>query len=208
MKQLAIILGFLLLPIFAFGQIQLDDVAYKAYQVDVFHGQELEDGSFYSTLKQTCTTTNALFYFNDGIIFTTELKGQIRAFQFTDEPQYANPLVKGQTYPGYLIQGYDYGHFKCHISIQYKAETDMYILVYEYDNMRFAFFCKKSDERPWDNDPIDYVEEGKKYRTNPDYTEEEMIEFFNNFGNGEIILKSIVNNFYIETMGNMSPIEQ
>ena len=193
MKRLAVIFGFLFLSLTAFCQFNIDNIAFKIHQIDIFEGRENADGYFVSNEK-TVFTGESFMYFQGETVYNFSGKDHLRGFVFEEDPEYANPLVKGTTYPGYLIPCIDAGYSKCHLSVMYKESTDLYIIVAEYSNTRIAFFGRVTEERPWENVPIDYVAEGMKYRTNPEYTAEDLERFADKLSGffGKTITKGMV----------------
>ncbi len=176
MKRLAVIFGILFLSLTAFSQFQINARAFKAYEVKTFNGWEKSDGSFAVTsgFMDPC---NELFYFKDAFLFTS-LKENQRAYKFVKPySEYCrfDSRLNGAE-PGYLIACTDYENNASHVVVYHNGEND-YTIVLEYSDTRRSYKCKLTNERPWDNDPIDYVAEGMKYRTNPEYTEEDLENF-------------------------------
>jgi hypothetical protein len=176
------------------GQFSIDSVAFKAFRVDVYDGIDTEEGFF--PTRWRAFNTNALFYINGDRIITTELKGQLKAFHILENLGYTENLLA--TYSGYPLGCVDFGYYQLHINIFYVPETDTYGIRIDYSNMRFLFQCKISDERPWDDDIIDYTADNLKYKNDPNYTDEEVIAFFNQFGNGKAIADMIVSKSIVE----------
>ena len=175
MKRLAIIWKLLLIPLFAGAQFPLDDLCLKIDRVVEYQGRTEHDGSF-TVYERASYIGESLMYINDGEINNLNGEDRLKRFRFIEIPEYANPLVVNHEWPGYYVEVKDAGALECVISI-YEKSPGNYMVVAEYPNWRFAWHGTETTERPWDNKPIDYVAEGMKYRTNPDYTAEELERF-------------------------------
>lgn len=179
MKRLLIIAAILLLAYAVFGQFQIDDMAFKSYKEVTYDAIEYADNSFVLDNKVIVEGHTSLFYINDGRMITS-LKDQKSEYQFYNTadiyPEYADNLYNGM--PGWDFPSIDNGFFNSHVTVYYEG-NNKYQIWLQYSNQYFIYYCIGSDERPWDNDPIDYVAEGQKYRTNPEYTEEELESFAN-----------------------------
>jgi len=208
MKRLAIIFAILITPFILRAQFPIDSVAFKAYQLDIFYGYEDSDGIWHTSNKET-EIGEAILYIANGQVQTTRLKDQLSSFQFYPDLEYFNDYILSNKNiePGYGVTALDNSFSTCQFNIIYQPDQERYLIRIDYSNMRFMFFCEVTDERPSDSDwqthpltPKNLIEEGNKYETNPDYTEEELIEFFNHFGNGKLILEGIKASFYAGTL--------
>ena len=53
------------------------------------------------------------------------------------------------------LQCIDAGGFHCLLSIGYEDKTNDYLIFIQYNNISYFLECRKTDERPWDDDPKD-----------------------------------------------------
>lgn len=192
MKRLAIIWKLLLVPAFTFAQaFTLDNIAIKCDRVDVYYmeGKECVETQTYGT--------KALFYFDEGVITTTTLYDQLKSFYFMEHP------ISGKlgNYDGYGFYAKDNGGFRCTFNVIYVPETDTYGIRIDYNNVRFFFEGDKTSERLWDNEPTyvdEMIDEQNEYPLYPEYTDEEVDTFLNQFGNGKLIKAAIIKQFILD----------
>lgn len=186
------------------AQFPLNGMSFKASKV-IIHTEYQGDGSYTKYEKEY--DHNVLFYFQNGYVFTEGIKnGQLSGlggFKFEEGPDYWDDAIKDMRgdQPGYTGWAKDRDLNRSLFSIIYHESLDKYLLIMEYSNDKFLFLCETTEEKPLGFEPnplspYNLIEEGKTYKTDPDYTEEELIEFFNNFGNGKLILESIKMDFY------------
>ena len=203
MKRLAIILA-LLIPQISWSQFPLNSEGFKASKL-VVHTEYQSDGSYTKYHKEF--DHDVLFYFQDGFVFTEGLKnGQLSGlggFKFEEGPDWWDDAINDMNgdQPGYTGYALDRDLNRSLFSVIYHESAEKYLLIMEYSNDKYCFICEPTSKRPlrFQDHPLtptNLIEDGKKYRTNPDYTEEELIEFFDNFGNGKVILEGIKASFY------------
>jgi hypothetical protein len=186
MIRLVLIFSFLVLSFLMKAQILMDSVAYKAFLLTAYIDGEQMTGN-----------TDVLFYIDNGRV-QASVENQIKRLTFLTEPQFEDI---GTDQPNLMSQCIDNGRYKCSFFVVYEEKTDTYGLIVNYSNGMLFFQCKLSDERPWDNDPTYYIDDNL-YRTDPQYTDEEVETFFDQFGNGKLIKEAIVKDFYMEIMTN------
>jgi len=188
MKRIALLWKLLLIPIFCGAQISLDSTAYKAFRVTVYTDGQVKDAN-----------SDILFYINDGKVISS-VCNQTKAFFFRENPYFKDI---GTDQLNLIVRCYDDGGYKCTFVIVYDEITDIYVIVINYSNIMFFYQCKLSDERHEDNEPIDWVKEGQKYKTDPNYTDEEVDAFFLKLGiNPEVARKALINDLLMEGFGN------
>lgn len=200
MKRLAVIFGILITSLTIKAQI-LDSTSFKAYQLDILYGYEDVNGDWHTTAKET-ELGEAILYVENGKVYTTRLKDQLSSFQFYPDMEYSDDLYTGndKEEPGYVVSAIDNSFSKCVFNVIELPYEDKFIIRIDYSNMRFGFFCRLTDETPFDEErnaltPTNLLKEGAKYETNPDYTDEELIEFFDRISNGQG--KTIVNSIKV-----------
>lgn len=200
MKSLVIILA-LLIPQISWAQFPLNGEGFKASR-----SLQLIGGEKYATDYDH----DVIFYFHDGYVFTSGLKNSLLSglslFKFVESPDWWSDASTARgTQPGYTGWAWNRDHCLGTFSILYDHEISedlgQYAIIIRYDDTSFLFYCDYTEKRPvgFREEPLsptNLIEEGKKYRNDPDYTDEELIEFFNNFGNGKLILESIKMDFY------------
>ena len=175
MKRLSIISGFLMISLIAGAQINFDSTAYKASYCTAYVTKS--DGEVYKTDKYPSTM---LFFFTPQRMLYQ--KGiEKRNIFFTESPRTGWLQLREELPHLAFLNSKDFEGSRCAIFITYDTEKECYYISVVYSNVNFTFECQLTDERPWDNDPItvkDMIEEGKSYRGNPQYTDEEIDAFF------------------------------
>jgi len=190
MKRIALIWKLLLIPIFCGAQISLDSTAYKAFRVTVYANEQVKSAN-----------SEILFYIDNSKI-TSSAKDQTKFFYFREVPHTEDI---GTDQPNIMAKCYDDGGYRCTIVIVYEEDTDTYAIIINYNNVMFFYQCKISEERPWDNEPIDWVKESQKYkyRENPIYTDEEVDAFFLELGvDPKVAREALINDLLMEGFGN------
>jgi len=177
MKRLIILWTLLLLPIIAGAQFSVNSVGFKAYRVDVYQGEDTEEG-FYAT-KRESYNVNVLFYIEDSKVSTMNMRGQFKSFRFENALKYYSNLA--ENVPGYETNCKDLGGFRCTFTIFCLKKANSYRIRIDYSNLRMYFYCNLTNERPWDGEQ-DLVKEAQSWRDDPDYTDEEIINFFQTTG--------------------------
>lgn len=203
MKRLALIWTLFLIPIFLGAQFSIDTIGLKAYRLDIYTGYMGEE-QFIAEGHQI-KNSDLLFYIEGSKVVTDMWKkgsdniSQFKAFYFKDTPDYFSNYACG--YPGYGVDAWDKGFFNCEFIVIYDSSSDSYQVNINYSNMIFSYECKLTEERPWDNEPINYVKEGQNYINDPQYTDEEVEEFFDSIsdGKGKAIMKGIVSKFITDS---------
>jgi hypothetical protein len=173
MKRLAILFQLLILPLYLEAQFSIDSAGFRAYRVDVYYGINSEN--VFISDRRDSFNTDALFCIKNKVISAEGLRDQLKCFYIKEIPKYTPNFLAG--YGGYGLDCLDHGLFKCFVNILYVPKTDTYVIRIDYSNMRFLFECKITDERPIDN-IIDYTLDNQRYRNDPDYTDQEIRDFF------------------------------
>jgi hypothetical protein len=192
MKRLAIFFVLFLTTLMVKAQIDIDSVGYKAFRVSVhFRGQTITANS------------DALFYIQKGIMLAST-DNQYKGVRFLETPRERD---MGFSNDNLVAECVDNGGYACSFFIVFSpaSETtsgvDVYTIAIGYSNILFIYECHKTSERPWKEDPLDIktlVSQNNVYQTDPDYTDEEIEAFFDQFGNGKLIKNAIVQNFMFE----------
>lgn len=139
------------------AQVSLDSVAYKAFRVSTYMDGVRRDFN-----------SDVLFYIDYPILISSA-EGQTKKLQMKSNPRTLEMELK---LSNVQVECYDNGGYRCTLTIIYQEKTDTYGIIIEYSNVMFFYQCKLSDERPWDNDPIEY--EPLETPGNPIYTKEEI----------------------------------
>ena len=178
MKRLAILWKLLLIPLMLAAQIDIDFVGYKA--------------------------SDALFYMEAGKMIAS-INQQYKVVKFLEKPTY---MDIGTSNDNLVARCIDNGGYTCSFYIVFTPASenkiggkDVYTIVIGYSSVLFIYECYKTDERPWKEDPLDIknlVNQNNIYRTNPNYSDEEIEKFFDQFWNGKLIKNAIVQDFTIE----------
>jgi hypothetical protein len=200
MKRLAGILAFLIISLIGFSQISLDSVGFKAYRVSVhYKGQVLNANS------------DVLFFIQNGKM-ASSVDNQYQTAKFLTTPVRKD---MGFDNDNLVAESVDQGGYKCSFFIVFtpasetnSGRSDIYTIAIGYSNILFIYECKKTDERLWISpDPLDVevlVNQNNQYRNDPKYSDQEIEEFFDQFGNGKLIKNAIVQDFYMEYTGVMT----
>lgn len=195
MKRLAIFFVLFLAPLMVKAQIDIDSVGYKAFRVSVHY-----DG------RTVNANSDVLFYLQDGKMIAS-VDNQYKAVRFMEKPQEKD---MGFHNDNLVAECIDNGGYECSFFIVFSpaSETtsgvDVYTIAIGYSNVLFIYECRKTDERPWYMDKksprsLDVLmNQNNQYRNDPRYSDEELEEFFDQFGNGKLIKKTIVQDFYME----------
>jgi hypothetical protein len=196
MKRLALFIAIFLIPLISWAQFDLDSVGFKSFRVDIYYGTDTERG--FIANRHDSLNADVLFYIEDKIIIADGLKDQLKVFFMKADPEYNSDLILG--YGGYGLGCIDHGFFNCFVNIIYVPKTDTYGIRVDYSNMRFLFQCKLTDERPWDNKPIDLVADAQSWPNDPDYTNEEVISFFKNLMSGSEFSKALASGLLLDAV--------
>lgn len=194
MKRLAIFFALFLTPLMLVAQIDIDSVGYKAFRVSVHYAG-----------KTINANSDVLFYLQDGrMIASTD--NQYSGVKFLERP-YERDM--GFSNSNLVAECVDNGGYACSFFIVFSPASsttsgnEVYTIAIGYSNILFIYECHKTDERLWhDQDhPLDIkklVNQNKVYQTDPDYSDEEIEKFFDQFGNGKLIRAAIVQDFMID----------
>jgi len=194
MKRLAIFFVLFLTPLMVKAQIDIDSVGYKAFRVSIhYNGRTINANS------------DALFYIQKGIMLSS-VDNQYKGVRFLERPHQRD---MGFTNDNLVAECVDDGGYACSFFIVFtpasetKSGVDVYTIAIGYSNILFIYECYKTDERPWyyQDHPLDIkklVNQNNVYQTDPNYTDEEIEAFFDQFGNGKLIKAAIVQNFMFE----------
>ena len=192
MKRLAIFLVLFLAPLMVKAQIDIDSVGYKAFRVSVHYaGRTINANS------------DALFYIQKGMMVAST-DNQYKGIRFLERPYERN---MGFSNHNLVAECVDNGGYACSFFIVFSpaSETtsglDVYTIAIGYSNILFIYECHKTNERPWKTDPLDIkvlVNQNNVYRNDPNYSDEEIETFFDQFGNGKLIKNAIVQDFMFE----------
>lgn len=194
-RTICIIASFLMISFFAEAQISLDSVSYKAFQVAIyFNGQK------------RMSSSDVIFSIHDNKMISTS-DNQYKSVRFIETPASADI---GTYNENLFARSLDKGGNRCSFYIIHtpaentkSGKEAIYTIAIQYSNILFMYECYLTDESPWDIHPLDLnilLEQNNLYESNPEYTDEEVIEFFDQFGNGKLIKEAIVRDFYMESM--------
>lgn len=62
----------------------------------------------------------------------------------------------------------------------------------DYSNLRIFLYANPTNERPWDDQTdLMLVKDAQSWPNDPDYTDEEVIEYFKKLMNGDEVSKAI-----------------
>jgi len=206
MKRLSFIFGICLITLFSSAQIPMDSVSFKAYAVSIYYNNRILSAA-----------SDHLFYINNGKVISTA-DNQYRSINFISTPA---PRDMGFHQDNLVAECKDQGGYACSFFIVYTpgSETysgkDVYSIAIGYSNILFIYECHKTNELPWfmqyENDPLsveNLLKMNSQYRNDPKYTDEEIEEFFNQFGNGKIIKNAIIQDFIIKNIsGGFAKVE-
>jgi hypothetical protein len=119
-----------------------------------------------------------LFYVNPrGVTYKKEGDFKKGYFIFIAEPE----LEEIGSWKGFSALSIDLEGEECYFYLLYSPAESTYDIIVKYPDRSYYFNCQETDERPWDDDPVDasdMIEEGKQYEENPQYTNERINEFF------------------------------
>lgn len=196
MKRLAILCLLLLIPLMLGAQIDIDSVGYKAFRISVHYQGRIVNAN-----------SEVLFYMENGKMIAS-VDNQYKAVRFMKKPQERD---MGFHNDNLVAECIDNGGFECSFFIVFSpanetiSGVDVYTIAVGYSNILFIYECHKTNERPWyyenPNNPLsleNLVNQNNVYRTDPDYTDEEIEVFFDQFGNGKLIKSAIIQDFMIE----------
>lgn len=200
MKRLAGIFAFLMISLIGVSQISLDSVGFKAYRVSVhYKGQVINANS------------DVLFFIQNGKMVSS-VDDQYRTAKFLTQPTRKDMGFKNDNLVAECV---DQGGYKCSFFIVFtpasetnSGRSDVYTIAIGYSNILFIYECHMTGERPWRTpQPTDLevlMNQHNQYRNDPKYTDQEIEDFFNQFGNGKLIKNAIVQDFYMEFSEVMS----
>ncbi|MFW6311921.1 MAG: hypothetical protein ACOC1K_06775 [Nanoarchaeota archaeon] len=157
MKYLVIILLFLNFSLYS-QEVKIDSINYVSEDITVF-----ENGT-YKMQKDS-----NLFTFKSNKIVTS-YNDQRRVFYKSDEWEHIK--VKGN--PMSVCQYTDNGGFKCNIAVGYDNEAQKNFIIIDYNNVNFFYVCNIAQ--------IEKFEFLYPYEA-PEYTNEEVDEFLQQYGN-------------------------
>ncbi len=172
MKRLALFLVFFLAPLMLAAQIDLNSVGYKAFRLTInYLGRTINVAS------------DALFYMENGRMLAN-IDYQYRAIKFLEKPAF---IDIGTYNDNLFARCIDNEGYTCSFYIVFTPAfenkiggKDVYTIAITYSNILFIYECYKTDERPWQEDPLDItnlVNQNNIYRTNPNYSDEEIEKF-------------------------------
>lgn len=164
------ILLFILLPLTSFSQ---DFIAnYEAYQMDVYSNNKFENSYKISEIIE----------FNGNHIRTSNIE-QLKSFYIESWKEDTFILNYGPV-PTIVAQLKDHGGFDSILTMLYEKQTDQTIITFGYKNMDVMLYCKPTTKGIDDNK---YIPLKDHYISKINYTDEEILEFFNILGDPKII---------------------
>ena len=189
MRRLPVLFATILITCISSAQFQMDSIGFLVYRADIFHGEDTEDRFIEKEYRRERLSVDALFYIESGIVTTAGMKDQLSRFRFLADPVYQVELDNKVS--GYYALAIDHGFYPCIFNV-FQWDDGSYRIRIDYSNLRVYLYARITDERPADRGIHDLVREAQSWRNNPDYTEEEIIEFYQKHINGDDISRTIV----------------
>jgi hypothetical protein len=197
MRRFCVLVALLSVTYVTSGQFPIDSVGFHIYRADIFHGEDSEDGFIENPAKRERLKVDALFYIESGIVTTAGMKDRLSRFRFLSDPVYLTEL-DGRI-PGYYALTIDHGFYPCIFNV-FQWDDRSYRIRIDYSNLRVYLYARITDERPEDRGIPDLVREAQSWRNNPDYTNQEIIEFYNKHIKGDEFSRIIIKGLIYETL--------
>lgn len=170
MKLFKVFLIILLLPLTSFSQDLV--LNYEAYQMDVYSNNKFENSYKISDILEF-----------KGNHIRTSNNEQLKYF-YVESWKQDNFILNYGPVPTLVAQLKDHGGFDCMMSMLYEKQTDQTIITFGYKNMDVMLYCKPT-KKGIDDDK--YVPLKDHYISKVNYSDEEILEFFNILGDPKII---------------------